>query len=515
MLSFEKLTSGHAASAHAGASCELYLEEETAVTQILLPPPFVGRKYHLFCSKCNAGALALAKELGESNVFVTKGKKVSSPLYFTSDPDKLAQCDHMLVLLDERTWTSGADTGKFVEHVHMAMRVGVHIFCVHEFPSVVGPPRHACDFALMFHDDWTPAHLTGGRANLYKEIDLALKGEEWRQPGLVALADKLATSAGVHNPIDVTAPPTYQPKTGANPWLAIGPHSLRSQALPGSAANESSRSESGVEMTAVPMRLTQCDGRSAEPLPRPRPSVIRRTLTELAEETDELEAGGAEPDPRAVRRPFQLVRRPSRERGRRSSKEPVRRPSKNPLRRPSKERRRSEDAGDEMRMFNSRGDADQPPTQRRGSRNASARGTPKTASAADTESDILSSRSLECSDRSLESSDRSFEGPVCAGSPAEESSASCPEMSSSSSAPGASEPGGRASVFGRARAASLAEEADAVWVAIRSSFSGASEPEEPGASEPGAAQASETLPARRQSCRRLGRDVAATPNLNA
>ena len=72
----------------------------------------------------------------------------------------------MLVLLDERTWTSGEDTAKLVEHIHQAMRLGVHLCCVHEFPSVVGPPRHECEFGLMFGDNWTPAHLTGGKTNL-------------------------------------------------------------------------------------------------------------------------------------------------------------------------------------------------------------------------------------------------------------------------------------------------------------------------------------------------------------
>jgi len=72
---------------------------------------------------------------------------------------------------------------------------------------------------LQFNDDWTPEHLTGGPTNLYKEMDLALKGEEWRQPGLVALATKLATSAGEHVPIDVFVPKSYEPKTGPNPWV--------------------------------------------------------------------------------------------------------------------------------------------------------------------------------------------------------------------------------------------------------------------------------------------------------
>jgi hypothetical protein len=75
---------------------------------------------------------------------------------------------------------------------------------------------HGVCECLQFNDDWTPAHLTGGPTNLYKQVDLALKGEESRQPGLVALAAKLATSAGEHKPIQVQVPSSYEPKTGAN-----------------------------------------------------------------------------------------------------------------------------------------------------------------------------------------------------------------------------------------------------------------------------------------------------------
>jgi len=122
------------------------------------------------------------------------------------------------VLLDARTWTSGKDTAAFVEHIHEAMRNGVHLNCIHEFPSVVGPPRYECEFGLMFGDDWTPAHLTSGKTNLYKEIAFALKGVEWRQPGLVAVASKLAGSAKEHAPIDVQVPSSYVPKKGPNRW---------------------------------------------------------------------------------------------------------------------------------------------------------------------------------------------------------------------------------------------------------------------------------------------------------
>ena len=201
-----------------GRAGELYLQGEAAMGKIPLPPPLVGRSFHLFCSPFNAGAVEFAEELKAAPVFVTKGKQVSAPLTYTTDVSKLAACDHMLVLLDARTFTSGDDTAKFVEHMHEAMRVGVHLNCIHEFPSVVGPPRYECEFGLFFGDDWTPAHLTGGPTNLYKEIAFALKGVEWRQPGLVAVASKIAGSAGPHKPIDVKVPKTYIPKRGPNKW---------------------------------------------------------------------------------------------------------------------------------------------------------------------------------------------------------------------------------------------------------------------------------------------------------
>ena len=81
----------------------------------------------------------------------------------------------MLVHLDASTWTSGAQTAALVEEIHAAMRIGVHIVCIHEFPGVIGPERYSCEFALMFNDDWTPAHLMSGPTNLYKEIAIALK----------------------------------------------------------------------------------------------------------------------------------------------------------------------------------------------------------------------------------------------------------------------------------------------------------------------------------------------------
>jgi len=367
---------------------EMYLQDEMAHAKLSLPPPLSGRKHHLFCSEFNAGALALAKQLKESNIFVTKGKRASAALTFATDVNQLAECDHMLILLDERTWTSGADTAKLVEHIHKAMRIGVHICCVHELPAVVGSRRHACDFVLMFNDDWTPAHLTGGRTNLYKAMDLALKGEEWRQPGLVALAAKLATSPGAHMPIQVRVPTSYEPKTGANPWTSFGSRSTvtqSSQALPESAETQANvsysrasslPSEDEVELTSM------------------------STATPAQPVSVDINPGNAVPLPRP---------------------------------RPLQDRRRDEDVRDEMRLFGSCGTRDHPPTHRTSARGNQIR--PQTRRA------------------SQESDDDS-----------------------------------RASVVGRARADSLAEEPSACWLAIRLSSSAT---RAPGASEPGAARASE------------------------
>jgi hypothetical protein len=226
----------------------------------------------------------------------------------------------------------------------------------------------------QFNDDWTPVHLTGGRANLYQEMDLALKGEEWRQPGLVALATKLATSAGAHTPFTVRVPTSYEPKTGANPWASAGPQPARSQVLPASADAQAN----------VP---------HSRPPPVPSADEVASTSTGLP----------------VQRTPVDIHP---------NSAKPL------PVPWPSQERRRDEDVRDEMRFFGSCGSRDHPPTQRTLNRGKQVR-----------HSTTLGAQESE-----------------------------------------------RASVVGRARADSLAEEPSACWLAIRPSSSA------PGASEPGGAR---------------------------
>ena len=65
------------------------------------------------------------------------------------------------------------------------------------------PPRHAVRHAIkfveMFAEEQTPAHLRSGEKNLYREIAVALLGDEWRLPGLVRLLEKLSKRADSDN----------------------------------------------------------------------------------------------------------------------------------------------------------------------------------------------------------------------------------------------------------------------------------------------------------------------------
>jgi len=325
----------------------------------------------------------------------------------------LTACDHMLVLLDERTWTSGEDTAQLVEHIHCSMRAGVHIISVHEFPSVVGPPRHACDFDKMFDDGWTPAHLTRWPSNLYNESALTLKGVEWRKPGLVSVAAKMAASAAEHEPIEFQVPEAYQPKVGPNRW----------------------KDEQGCD-TALVSHARMPLGAADAMLPSPPQAAALPSVTDGVELTS---MPAAMPVP------------------------------------PPKERRRSADADvrEEKLLSGSCGSREHPPPSRR------APGRAKE----------IREQTNKASQDSDDPSRAHVVGRARADSLAEDPSACWVPMASHSggldsslSALAASDPGtartdrtarSRASLVGRARADSLAEDPSACWVAMRSSSTGA------------------------------------------
>ena len=69
----------------------------------------------------------------------------------------------------------------------------------HEMPGLKGDERCACEFKSFFDGGSTPPELI--KSGIYSKIAIALKGVEWRQPGLVALARALSMAPGEHKPI--------------------------------------------------------------------------------------------------------------------------------------------------------------------------------------------------------------------------------------------------------------------------------------------------------------------------
>lgn len=151
-----------------------------------LPLPRNGRRFHLYCSRYNEGADALLlDELREHQPLLGSQLRVSMTL------QQVEQCEHMLVYLNGKTWTMGAQSEAFAREVALAMRKGVHLLLAHEMP---GPgqwheedrrmsenggqnARHGVDFGSFFEHPQgrgaTPTCLL--RAGIYRQIAIALK----------------------------------------------------------------------------------------------------------------------------------------------------------------------------------------------------------------------------------------------------------------------------------------------------------------------------------------------------
>jgi hypothetical protein len=126
----------------------------------------------------------------------------------------------------------------------------------------------------QFDDGWTPSHLSSGAANLYKEIAIALKAAEWRQPGLVALISKVATSAGEREPLKFNVPASYEPRTGPNSWAAA-----RRDALP-DVVPEVEGDNLMAQPDAPPAVATEVKGENVVAEQSTEPAMMMATLPE-------------------------------------------------------------------------------------------------------------------------------------------------------------------------------------------------------------------------------------------
>jgi hypothetical protein len=167
-----------------------------------------ANSFHIFCSSNNPGAIELAQELADimhltfhANL-VRKQPKSRRPrtrrrrrnatlldtLHVATDIATLCRCDHMLVYLNDLTWTRGEQgSEQFAADVHKAMDAGIHILLAHEMVGVGQDERHPCDFDSFFACDrgTTPQQLL--QRGIYSSIAVPLKGLEWRQVSMVML----------------------------------------------------------------------------------------------------------------------------------------------------------------------------------------------------------------------------------------------------------------------------------------------------------------------------------------
>ena len=166
----------------------VYVQGEITHRRVKLAPLALTRSHHLYISPNNVSARKLASEL-QSIVF---------GMYITENFGELGSCEHMLLYLTSKTWTSGEVSAALAHEVCEAQRLGVHLLLAHEMPSVIADTdeRHACAFNDFWNDGWTPRWLLQGDANVYKQIAIALKGGEWRPAGITKLAMELAKGGG-------------------------------------------------------------------------------------------------------------------------------------------------------------------------------------------------------------------------------------------------------------------------------------------------------------------------------
>lgn len=106
-----------------------YVQGELLSLEVpVLPRPNIarGNTFHVYCSPNNPSSLALIREVSV---------KMGLGVEVTSDGANMSQCEHFLVHLHRRTWTSGQQSDDFAAELREAMDNGVNVFLAHEMPK--------------------------------------------------------------------------------------------------------------------------------------------------------------------------------------------------------------------------------------------------------------------------------------------------------------------------------------------------------------------------------------------
>ena len=108
---------------------QTYLEGELVTQRPTIAPPSQSKRYHLFVSPHNRGAMELVKEVQDA-------LRWHHQLRVTDDLEAMSECERMLLYLTAQTWTGSEDTvSRLTMDVASAMALGVEIFLVHEVPG--------------------------------------------------------------------------------------------------------------------------------------------------------------------------------------------------------------------------------------------------------------------------------------------------------------------------------------------------------------------------------------------
>ena len=146
-------------------------------------------------------------------------------LRWTEDFRELDACQHILVHLNQETWTRGPESDAFAHEVCDAMRAGVHRLLVHEVRGarLDDEARLGCSFEHLIAT--TRDYLkTAGK--LYRtEIAMNLLGGEWRESGLVMLLREIIK--GVQGPVIDPEEPTQRPSSVPPPSISTAEAGLR------------------------------------------------------------------------------------------------------------------------------------------------------------------------------------------------------------------------------------------------------------------------------------------------
>ena len=155
-----------------------YIQSEMANLKPSVEPP-ASDSYNAYCSPHNLGAMALMQEVAEA---------LELDLKITGDVSQQTACHHMIVYLNEQTWTRGEESAAFAMEVEQAMKAGTHLILCHEMMGVGQEGRHACDFGAFFECSLgtTPQELL--KLGIYHEIAQPLRGGAWRNVSLVMVA---------------------------------------------------------------------------------------------------------------------------------------------------------------------------------------------------------------------------------------------------------------------------------------------------------------------------------------